>query len=164
MNLEIPLTKTEQRLAEFIAKQRQAAGRRRVNRQIGPQDADAIDLEGAATELLICRVLNVYPDLEPGITPDADAITHDGSSVDIKSTQHKNGRLLVARWKKEKSVDLYILVIGTFPTYRIAGMAPSAEVFDSSRLIDLGRGPSYAVPQTELHSINQLLDRRQRGH
>ena len=155
--MEITLTKTEQKLAEYVAKQRHAAGKHRTDRQIGPQDANRIDLEGAATELLICRVLNVYPDLEPGITPDADAITHNGLTIDVKSTQYQNGRLLVAQWKKSKAADLYILVIGKFPRYLIAGFAPCAEVFDSSRLINLGRGPGYAVEQTQLHSISRLF-------
>jgi len=150
--LEIELNDAEQRLARFLAKQRHSAARKKgiKDKRIGKQSAELTDLEGIAAEIAVAKAMNVYPDLETGHTPKADLVSKRGSFVDVKSTRYPNGRLLAAPWKKGDGVDQYVLVVGEFPKYRIAGVLSAKELLKDKRLKDLGHGKGFAAEQSEL--------------
>ena len=152
----IELNEAEQKLAKYVAKKRYENNRSdgTKNSKIGDQSDEATDLEGIAAEIAWCKVNNVYPDLtfDDG-RPDADAVSRSGQMVDIKATKYKNGRLLAVRWKKAGGVNLYCLVIGEFPKYRIAGYMSADELLDESRLTNLGHGMTYAATQQELSGV-----------
>jgi hypothetical protein len=150
--MTITLNDAEQKLATYLAKQRHARARAsgKTDRQIGPQSSHDTDLEGIGAEIAFCRLLNIYPDTDVGHTPLADCVLPCGSTVDVKATKHQNGHLLVAKWKDPQGVHAYALMVGAFPAYRIAGMAPSHEVFKPDRLKNFGHGAGYAVGQEEL--------------
>ena len=46
--------------------------------------------------------------------------------------------------------DVYVLLVGEMPTYRIAGYAMAEELINPATLTDLGYGPVYALPQDKL--------------
>jgi hypothetical protein len=147
--MTITLNDAEQKLAHYLAKRRHAEARSRgiTDRQIGPQSSSETDLQGIGAEIAFCRIFNVYPDTEVGHTPLADCTLPCGSTVDVKATKHQNGHLLVAKWKAPDAVTAYALMVGTFPNYRIAGMAPSESIFRPDRLKNFGHGEGYAVGQ-----------------
>lgn len=154
--LLIELNLAEQKLAQYLAQQRYRAGRRAgiEDRQIGPQSSYETDLQGIAAEIAVAKTLNVYPDLEVGHTPDADLMTRDGRQLDVKATKYSTGHLLAAPWKdKGGAVDEYVLVVGKFPRYRIAGVMSRDELLRDERLKDLGHGRGYAATQAELHML-----------
>lgn len=154
----ITLTESEQRICHWLAKMRHARNRATGTRdaRIGPQSPEQTDLEGIGAEFAAAKMLNVYPDLDIDHRPGFDVLTHHGDRVDVKATRYKNGKLVVARWKASGEVDCYLLVIGTFPTYRIAGFVSSDEALAPHRRTNLGHGPTYAVPQSDLIAANQL--------
>ena len=147
----ITLNESEQKLSRFLAKMRhdQARAKGRTDKQIGPQSSEETDLEGIGAEIAFCKLFNIYPDTEIGHTPDADCILRTGERVDVKATRHTNGHLLAVPWKTD-AVDLFALIIGTFPTYRLAGFMTSAELLQPTRLKDFGHGKGYAARQDEL--------------
>jgi len=54
---------------------------------------------------------------------------------------------------KNKTIDdagIYVLMIGEFPTYRLAGWAYSIVLLNDANITDLGYGPTYALNQNEL--------------
>lgn len=157
--MDIQLNEAEQRLSQFLAKQRHANARSRgaANRRIGGQSDFETDLEGIATEIAVAKVFNVYPDLATDHIPDSDLLTKCGVTVDVKSTRYRNGKLLAVPWKKKGQSDFYVLVTGTFPTYRIAGAMASDDLLQEKRMTDLGRGKGYAASQPELQSIDEWL-------
>ena len=124
---------------------------------MGPQSDEQTDLEGIAAEIAFAKYSNVYPDLDTdGDThPVYDAVLH-GKLVDVKATTYPTGRLIVAPWKDVDAVDIYVLVVGTFPTYRIAGAMESYRLMRSHRMKNLGHGKVFVATQEELKPIDQL--------
>ncbi len=156
----ITLNTAEQRLAKFVGKERDLNGRRNgfTNRKIGPQSDEQTDLEGIAAEIAFARYVNVYPDLDIDCKeyPPHDVVLHDGTLVDVKTTKYPNGRLIVAPWKNVDAVDVYVLVVGEFPTYRIVGAMEGYRLMRPHRMKDLGHGKVFVATQEELKPIDQL--------
>ena len=125
----------------------------------GPQSNEQTDLEGIASEIAAAKAVNVYPDLETDLDdlPDIDLLSRKGYSIDVKATTYPNGKLITALWKKDKSCQFYMLVIGKFPKYRIAGIMSADELMRDQRIKNLGHGDTYAAEQTELQSIDEWL-------
>ena len=147
----ITLNTAEQRLAKFVAKERHRHARKNgvTNRRVGPQSDEQTDLEGIAAEIAFARFANVYPDIHV----DRDEYP---KLVDIKATTYPTGRLIVAPWKDVDAVDAYVLVIGEFPSYRIAGAMEGYRLMRSHRMKDLGHGKVFVATQDELKPLDEL--------
>jgi hypothetical protein len=154
----VTLDETEQIVCQMLAEARhnnnRTCGVR--NAKVGSQSDAFTDLEGVAAEFAFCKLFNVYPDFS--INPrssaegedDGDAVLKDGRTVDVKSTKYKSGRLLAVPWK-EPTVDLFALMVGTFPSYTFKGFMRRDELLTPQRLGNLGRGPTYIAEQDELY-------------
>jgi len=148
----VVLNDTEQKLAEHLANSRYNMNRSQgvCNKRIGPQGDWETDLEGVGAEIAFCKNFNVYPDLSLDGHPTEDAILKCGKRVDVKSTKYDNGHLIAVLGKRNKAPDLYALVVGKFPRYRIAGFIEADELLKDERIMDFGYGPTYAIEQGEL--------------
>ena len=153
----ITLNLTERRLAEFIAKCRYETSRKRgfKNLKVSNEKVEITELEGIASELAFCKYMNVYPDLEIKVS-DWDCVLPNGEKVDIKTTMYSTGKLLAHLNKKGKKIDVFVLALGKFPTYRFAGYALTADLIRDERITDLGYGPTYAMMQADLRDIKEL--------
>lgn len=152
------LTEEEQELAKLIAKRRSESNRSNgvYNRRVSKMSDYEVDLEGIGAEIFFCKTFNLYPDLNVGHTPAFDAILPDGRTVDVKATKYKNGHLLAAPWKKKKQLpDVYCLVVGTFPEYRVAGWMSAEELLRDERMA-VGKLNGYVASQEELAPPEQL--------
>lgn len=152
VGVRVVLNETEARLALYLAKARNRFNRRSgaPDRQIGPQDARETDLEGAAAELALAKVLKVYPDLDVDRRPPFD-LAVGGVTIDVKATRYEHGRLAVAPWKGDKPLpDFYALMVGRCPAYRFAGVMRAEHLTSPARLGTLGHGPTYLARQDEL--------------
>ncbi len=150
--MEITLTDEEQRICKWLAKERYKAARK-----AGVIDArldtsgEFLDLNGLGAELIFCKMFNLYPDLSVGARSGGyDALTKKGYKVDVKTTKYQHGHLLATQKKKNEKTDIYVLMIGDFPTYRFAGFIDKEELFDEKNLKNLGHGTGYAVSQNQL--------------
>jgi hypothetical protein len=146
------LTPFEQRLARALAEARHQRARRHgiANARIGPQGDLETDLEGIAGELAFCALANVYPDLQLEELRPHDAIV-GGVAYDVKTTRHERGRLLATMAKQGRAPDRYVLMVGQFPgPYECRGWFPSHLLLRPERVVDLGHGRGFAVPQEEL--------------
>jgi len=158
MSQFVVLSEAEQRLAKFLATRRYQNARSKglFNAKMGDQSNELTDLEGIASEIAFCKLMNIYPDLDLDHTNSADCFLRDGRAVDVKSTVYNSGRLLSVRWKDASKVDIFVLMVGEFPRYRCAGFMSSAELIQPNRLVNLGHGEGYAATQNELQSIDIL--------
>ena len=149
--MEVTLSPEEQKYARFLAKKRYEYAREqgKVNVRKGPQSDEVTDLEGIAGEMAYCKIFNVYPDFQTNVIPKADCILHNGLTVDIKTTKYAKGHLIAAKWKGD-GVDLYALMVGTFPTYKFVGLATKQELLAKENITNFGRGDLYALPQEKL--------------
>jgi hypothetical protein len=121
-----------------------------LNQKAGPQSDKITELQAAAGEVALAKFLNVYPDMadEPG---EYDLYWND-YKVDVKTTKHKHGHLEVSINKKPGKVDIYALVIGEFPRFRIAGWMMASEIMQDHRLYTYERSGSkvWRARQDEL--------------
>ena len=152
----ITLLDSEQRIAHFLAREREANARKDdvTDRKVGPQDKRTTDLDGIGAELAFCKLHNIYPDLGTSTYGDYDAVLHTGERVDVKATRYPYGHLITIYTKahkpKEHRPELYALMVGEFPTWRYAGLMTESEFLRLKRLKDFGYGPTYAAKQQEL--------------
>jgi len=120
-----------------------------------------VERQGIGSEMMCAKLLNVYPDLTVrtgGVMPKEDFYTPQGCSVDVKCTHHSDGRLLAQRFKIKNPCDLYVLMIGEFPTFEFAGACTKEELFLPENLINLGRGEAYGLGQRGLFSIEKFKE------
>ena len=137
----VELNSAEQKLAQYLAKARykNARDHSKPDMKKGPQSNEQTDLEGIASEIAAAKAINVYPDLETDLNdlPEIDILSKKGYSIDVKATTYSNGKLITALWKKDKSCQFYMLVIGKFPKYRISGIMSANELMQDHRIKNL---------------------------
>ena len=73
---------------------------------------------------------------------DYDCKMHDGTTIDVKTTKYKTGRLLVAKWKSTGS-KVFALMIGEFPAYQFKGFCLREQAMSDKYLKDMGHGEAY---------------------
>lgn len=160
---KVELTSSEQLVCKGIAKSRYESNRSASvgNAKIGSQSDEVTDLEGFAAEMAFCKLFNVYPDfsVQPRSSvageDDGDARLRDGRSVDVKGTKYPNGKLVAVPWKKPQ-VDLFALMVGSFPKYEFKGFMRRDDLLQTARLGTLGYGPTYIAAQKELQPLVNL--------
>ena len=70
--------------------------------------------------------------------------------VDVKTTRYSNGHLLatIGKGDKEERPDAYVLMVGKFPSFYVAGIMSADELLREERLSEKFKG--YAAEQKEL--------------
>lgn len=156
----IILNAPEQRLASYLARKRADVNKKLgvKDMQQGPQVTEDMEQNSTGGELAFCRTLNIYPNMAVERPDDGiDCYLPDGRSVDVKTTQHEKGRLSAPLWTPNKKVtpDIFALMIGTFPEYRLVGYMKSTELLQDHRIKKLGATPTFTAEQRELLDINK---------
>ena len=127
------------------------------NQKAGPQSDRITELQGVAGEMVVARLYNVYPDFAD--TPGTHDLVINGRTVDVKTTSYEGGHLQVKNTACfTRGAEVYMLVIGKFPEYRIAGWVPNHIIIDS---VNLKTNPDngsqyYQLPQSALYPIENL--------
>lgn len=154
---EIVLSGDDQALCIDLASRRFASNRsaRVRNARVGPQSDELTDREGVAGEFAFCRLAGLEPDLtiEPrSAVNDQGDVPLSGLLIDVKTTRYKTGRLL-ARTHLQSTGTLFVLMVGTFPSYTFAGCLPGHRLLIPENIGNLGYGPTYMVEQEDLVDI-----------
>ena len=157
--IDITLSETESRIAKFIGKERFKNARSKgiYNARKGPQSDLETDLEGVGSELAAAKLLNLWPDLQIKKIPDHD-LKILNMTIDVKTTKYKTGRLIAGLGKSDKPCDYYMLMIGSLPTYSLAGFAKQEKLLNENTITDLGWGKLHALDQKELISLKDFLN------
>lgn len=145
----IILDPTEQLIVEFIAIERQR-NKERFNVSTDKQYASSnpVDLnrEGFGAEMAFCIWDNVYPDFTIHNRQGGyDAIDSMGRRVDVKCS---NTRFLLApEHKHVEDCDIFVLISGKFPSYKLEGWLPAERLLSPFNLdYHFGKDKkSYAV-------------------
>lgn len=143
------------KLVDYMARVRSEYSRKDglIDMKVSSDTNLAIDTLGAGGELAYCRLMNVYPDLDPHTLNIADCVLHDGSAggtlVDVKTTSNPEGKLYVAPWKRGK-VDLFVLMVANPPTFTYRGSLRSDDMIAPHRLKPCRNGEAYVAEQWEL--------------
>lgn len=156
--MRVALDAGEMAIAHFVATMRRC-----VNQSVGVRDqrreqqeqAIATDMRGMIAEIAWHKHVGTYPDLS--IRPragSADAVIN-GKRVDIKSTHRRDGKLLATVSKSKEDVDVFVLAIVNEDTVDFVGWATADELLSPETIIDLGYGPTHAIPQERLRPFKE---------
>jgi len=159
--MEYTLTESEQLIAKFVAEQRTANNRNAgtVNMRKSEMSDFEIDLQGFGGELAFCRLANVFPDLTVHNRSafkgdDQGDCVLNGQRIDVKTSKKAEAALWVPV-RKIGTADAYALMVGTFPTFRLVGMADvetvkACKVWNDSHVVDQDKLLHLASWQFEL--------------
>lgn len=136
---EIVLHESEILVATYIGMARHNNARVNgiVDRKIGDQDNAFVDINGMGGELAAARFFNAYPDLtivEADRLPGYDFRTRTGLRADVKTTEWPNGKLLASLKTQLGDADMYVLVTGVLPKYRIIGYATDEQLIKKENI------------------------------
>ena len=161
MPIFIQLNEAEQRLASYLARRRyknnRAAGVK--DKKIGDQSVEQTDMLGIAGELAMAKYLNLYPDTSISIrSGTCDLHTHENLTIDVKTSAYPTARLTAPMGTPIHKASVYVLVVGTMPTFKIVGWAWAKDLINDGRIGDLGHGPTYVLDQEWLEKPERLRD------
>ena len=116
------------------------------------------EVDGVGGEIAVAKFFNVFPDIDP--TPRSggcDLVTKTGVRVEVKTTDYAKGRLIAQKWKEEqKCSDIYVLVIGTLPTFKIIGWIASEDLLLDENVKTELSGECYSVTQDKLKPMTDI--------
>ncbi len=135
-DLTITLSENDQILVKDIADKRtQAAKEAGIHKNWGSVSAHDIDLEGFGAEVAFCRIFKLEPDLTIGARKGGcDTISKKGKKIDVKWTGNLDNGLLVKTSKAKGESDVYVLVIGNFPSYKVIGFISENDLFKDENI------------------------------
>lgn len=149
----VTLTSAEWALANQVAALRQVS-----NEAVARRDAHGasvelgldLHLQGAAAEAAVAKWRNVW---WSGALNQLKAA--DVGSLQVRSTQHENGCLIVH--PSDPDDDVFILAVGKAPTFRLAGWIRGSAAKDQGFWRDpTGKGrAAYFVPQSALRPMER---------
>ena len=125
------------------------------NKKIGVLPNWYVYAQGMGGELAACKFFEVYPDLDPSPNnhPEYDFISKTGKKIDVKTTDLEHGRLICPKSKANSEADIFLLIVGNLPTYRLAGWIARENFLLPQNLIDLGHGEVFAMNQKDLNQF-----------
>jgi hypothetical protein len=81
-----------------------------------------------------------------------------GKTIDVKTTKYKTGKLLARQSKNESPSEIYVLIVGQCPSYKIAGWCSGSDLIKDSNLLDLGYGKTYGLEQSALKPVEKIKE------
>lgn len=155
----VRLSLDESKIAYAIALERQADSMRRgLNPKHGASDdldtAVGLHLLGVAGEIAVAKGLGIYwaPTVGTFKMPDL------ASNIQVRARANDKHDLIVRQ--DDSDTDVYVLVVGRLPLFRIVGWISGADA-KQPQYVQLhgGRPAAYFVPQSTLHSLDNLGER-----
>jgi hypothetical protein len=158
--MKVKLTPNDLRLAESVAHKRNKS-QRDGNRADGKvmQDSLAIDIQGAEAELAVAKALRLPWDgsfVELNKWFDWRESGHDVSGLEVRSTHHKNGSLILH--PKDKDDSPFILVLThDRPIFNLVGWNFGRAGKKKEFWRDVGYGrPCFYLPQSQLMPMSSI--------
>jgi hypothetical protein len=112
--IEVVMENGEIEVIEFVANRKLEICRAAnvKDRQVGDQDPLSIEVDGVMGEFAFCKHFNLYPDIKLRLMSKGhDCELWNGTRVDVKTTRHIDGNLVIERGKEVKDSDIYVLAI-----------------------------------------------------
>lgn len=117
--------------------------------KVGGQNGADADVQGFKGEYAFCKHFNIFPDMGLSVRSGSFDCLLKGVRFDIKSTVHKNGRLITPM-KVNPDVDAYALAIVERDVVTFIGYAMKEDFITPEHIVDLGMGDTYVMERSEL--------------
>ena len=108
------------------------------------------EVNGVVAELGFAKWQNVYPDLGQPHAKSYDCVVR-GRRVDVKAVTKRHHQLIAPIWKTDDCVDIYVLGVVEDNGVEFIGWVHSHEFIRDDAVTDIGHGPTYVLPQNQLH-------------
>ena len=153
--MNVTLQDTEIQICKLLGETR-----RMRNRQAGVHEPTyarkmtmEAEIDGVGAELAVAKAFNIYPDTTTHVRAGGhDLVSRKGATIDVKQTTHVNGRLMAPMTKRLEDADIYILVTGTMPKYKIVGWCHAEQLINKNTIGNLGWvNDVYMMPQKDLN-------------
>lgn len=154
---DITLNIWEQSIARYIAEERENNKKKHgvTDRKYDArQDSLQLNINGFGAEMAFCKFENVFPDFTiHNFMGGTDAIDKKGRRVDVKWSG--TDMLLAPRHKKRNQSDIFVLVKGDFPTFKMIGWATEDELLHEDNLKDwFNKGKEgYGIHKDDLNRM-----------
>jgi hypothetical protein len=152
----IKLTETECEFARILGAKRRGSNRANniTDKLVARENPMDMDIQGVGAEIAFAKAYGFYPPFDIGIRSGSCDFVVNGKTVDVKTSKHKNARLIVAPDKINEghSCDIYVLATGELPTFNFRGYALKDDICNPLNLIKL-RSMVYALGIKELKSM-----------
>lgn len=158
MGIKIKLNEIEQTICSTMAIKRYNECREAgaVNKGHLLNHPLAMEVDGIGGELAVARHLKIYPNLDMGMKyGGCDLVSRTGVRIEIKTTNHKSGKILAQEWKKAEDSDIYILVTGQFPEFELAGWCYTKDLIKPENLIPQRQGKCYEWQHDDLRPMSE---------
>lgn len=141
-------------ICEMIGRMRNIVNRnfKVKDTKVSKNSPNNIDVQGFLAEFAFCKHFNIFPDFDLRPRSGSYDALYNGYRYDIKSTRHKNGRL-IATTKVNPDVDIYILAIINDTEVDFIGYAFKEEFIKQENIKDLGYGDTYVLERDKLHKF-----------
>jgi hypothetical protein len=117
-------------------------------------DPWGVHIEGALAEYATAKALNCFWPASVNTWKEPD-LTLCGVGIQVRLRSHDHYDLLVREPDPEQ--DVYVLTLGTAPTFRVAGWLFGQDAKQARYRQDYaGRVPAYFVPQVDLRPLASI--------
>lgn len=157
MSVTVNLTPSEMEVAACQGVKRRIRailrGRIQAHKYDGRIDPWVMDVEGAAAEMAVAKVLGRFFPLSPNLdTAEGDL----GDGIQVRSTLRSGGALILH--DTDDGGDRFFLVRGRMPQLEVAGSIIAAQgKQERFWRTDTGR-PAFFVPSSALEKVDMLAD------
>lgn len=156
--MRVNLTAEEMYVCRTIGLLRQSDSMyKSVDAEMGKDmDKFTIHMDGVVAEFCVAKVLNLCPDFDTKFrVGGSDLISRKGQTIDVKSTRHKDGKLLAKIGKVDKQSDLYIFTIVDNFGCDIIGWTSKENLFKEENKTSFGYNICYALEQSQLQPFKK---------
>jgi len=161
--IRVHLTPSEIAICNYVGKYRNhiTSQHGTERKQDQRQDGEQMSIRGVLTEYAVSKYLNLHFDLNCEFRKfGADLVTQKGSTIDVKCTSTNGGNLNAVAWSENKPCDVFVLTEILHSHVLIVGWISADEFLQERNKRDVGNGPFYSVPQSQLKPFRELDDKK----
>lgn len=160
--IRVHLTQSEVAICNYVGKYRNhiTSQHGTERKQDQRQDGEQMSIRGVLTEYAVSKFLNLHFDLNCEFRKfGADLVTAKGKTVDVKCTTQEGGNLNAVLWSGQKPCDVFVLTEIRHSHVLIVGWIGTDEFLRDHNKRDVGNGPFYSVPQSQLRPFRENNDK-----
>lgn len=160
--IRVHLTPSEIAICNYVGKYRNHITSKHgtERKQDQRQDGEQMSIRGVLTEYAVSKFLNLHFDLNCEFRKfGADLVTAKGKTVDVKCTSTEGGNLNAVAWSEQKPCDVFVLTEIRHSHVLIVGWINAVDFLRDHNKRDVGNGPFYSVPQSQLIPFRERDDK-----
>ena len=153
--MRIQLTKSELIFCKLVGKMRYQTTSSACEEQIQSElNPELISIDGVIGEYCVAKQLNLHFSLNTDLRVDwgADLITHEGKTIDVKTTRLKGGNLVATLTSNKKNFDIYVLCVLEPDGCEIVGWVSGNQFLTPEHIVRGNKGDYYKMSRDKLNT------------